>query len=76
MPINTARRIAHFVDDMHMSMNELADQLGCSVGEAEKACKVAKSVTRIADARKTVDELKRLAVMFNVSVYDLVAMFA
>lgn len=76
MDVCKARRIVHFVDDCHMSDERLARQLGCSVTEARYECATAKSIVRNADARNAVNELKRMAGVFNVTAYELVAMFA
>lgn len=76
MTIDRARRIVSFVDDRHMSDERLARQLGCSVTEARYEYATAKSIVRNADARNAVNELKRMAGVFNVTAYELVAMFA
>ena len=76
MDVCKARRIVHFVDDCRMSDERLARQLGCSVTEARYAYVTAKSVVQNADARNAVDELKRMAGVFNVTAYELIGMFA
>ena len=76
MNIGKARRIVHFADDFHMSDERLAQQLDCTVSEARVTLAKARSTVRVADARNAVNELKRLAAVFNVSTYDLVTMFA
>lgn len=76
MTIDRARRIVSFVDDRHMSDERLARQLGCSVEQARYEYVTAKSVVRDADARNAVNELKRMAGVFNVTAYELIGMFA
>lgn len=76
MPTDKARRIVHYVDDLHMSFARLAEQLDCSVYEAQLVYTRARSTVQVADARKAVSELKSLAAKFNVSAYDMLAMFA
>lgn len=76
MHIDKARRIVHFVEDFHMNDERLAQQLDCSVSEARLTYAKARSTVRVADARNAVNELKRLAALFNVTTYDLVTMFA
>lgn len=76
MHVDEARRIVHFVEDFRMSDERLAKQLDCSTSEARLAYAKAKDRVRVADARNAVNELKRLAAVFNVTTYDLVTMFA
>lgn len=76
MPTDKARRIVHYVDDLDMSFGRLAQQLDCNEREAQLIYAKAKSVAQIADARRAVSELRRLAVELNVSTYDMLAMFA
>lgn len=76
MTIDRARRIVSFVDDRHMSDERLARQLGCSVEQARYEYATAESIVRNADARNAVNELKRMAGVFNVTAYELIGMFA
>ena len=76
MPTDKARRIVHYVDDLKMGNERLAQQLDCTISEAQLTLEKARSIVRAADARNAVNELKRVAAQFNVSAYELLAMFA
>lgn len=76
MNVIEARRIVHFVDDLHMSMERLASQLECTEPEAQLVYAQAKSIALTADARNAVSELMRLAHEFNTTADELIRMYA
>lgn len=76
MDVMTARRIVHYVDDLHMSMERLAAALDCSTREATTTYVTARSVANIADAKRAVAKLNELAVMFGTTTDELIRCYS
>lgn len=76
MTIIQARRIVHFVDDLHMDIERLAQQLDCSEAIARKTYGEAKHTVQVADVHNAISELKRLANEFGTTPDELVRLYA
>lgn len=76
MDVMTARRIVHYVDDLHMSMERLAGALDCSTREACTTYVTARSIANIADAKRAVAKLNELAVIFGTTADELIRCYS